>query len=788
MSKYILSLRGGRLPKSAGSKALNLQRLSLKKINIPVTYVCTWHAYLDYHGDKPGVSEKLSRELQKIIKPDRAYAVRSSADVEDSQQHSFAGQFSSILDVKGPAAVLQALQDVWQATHTELVKSYQAHSQASPNEMRMAVIIQEMVTPHISGVAFSRNPVTGRDEIVIEAVRGDGAQLLQAGVTPFRWVLRWGAYIEQPQEEILPKAVLDHIFAQTNRIARMFKRQVDLEWIYDGQAVYWVQLRDITALHTGDIYSNRISREMTPGLIKPLVWSISIPIHSRQWVRILDELVGKTHINPDQMVRAFHYRAYYNMGVFGDIFSQLGMPRDSLEIMMGMVPKGGKRPKFMPGIGFARRMPQVIRFLVKLLRFGPEAERIYLLLNQQVHSIDLDVSSTMSPKALLRRVDLIVELQERISYHTIISIILMQLYNAIFRSRLKARQVDPEQFNLTDGWEQLQTYDPNFQLARLNVKMREMDEELQQDLRRGDIRVLEQRPELETFRQLFDEFLHDYGHISDSTVDFTSVPWRENPGLILRLICEYTPPAASQAKKVCLEDLRSSVPGFKILEFLYQRAREFRLHRESYSALYTYTLMVLRVTLRALGGHLVERGFLGRWEDIFYLNKRELHAWAEGQSDGAGFVELVTRRKEEMLQCQYATLPELIYGDQIPPVRSSGARKLCGVPTSGGYYCGPVKVIRGLSDFSKLQPGDVLVIPFSDVGWTPLFTRAGGVIAESGGILSHSSIVAREFGIPAVVSVPGAMELMDGTLVELDGYQGDIYIQDQPAGRATEGF
>jgi pyruvate,water dikinase len=124
-----------------------------------------------------------------------------------------------------------------------------------------------------------------------------------------------------------------------------------------------------------------------------------------------------------------------------------------------------------------------------------------------------------------------------------------------------------------------------------------------------------------------------------------------------------------------------------------------------------------------------------------------------------------------------ATLPEVIYGDQIPPVYPQVSHKLSGVPTSGGYYSGPVKVIRGLSDFPKLQPGDVLVIPFSDVGWTPLFTRAGAVIAESGGILSHSSIVAREFGIPAVVSVSGAMDLQDGTWVELDGYQGEIYVQ-----------
>jgi pyruvate,water dikinase len=89
-----------------------------------------------------------------------------------------------------------------------------------------------------------------------------------------------------------------------------------------------------------------------------------------------------------------------------------------------------------------------------------------------------------------------------------------------------------------------------------------------------------------------------------------------------------------------------------------------------------------------------------------------------------------------------------------------------------------VKVLTGLQDFDKLQEGDVLVIPYSDVGWTPLFAKAGAVVAESGGILSHSSIVAREYGIPAVVSVAGACRLGDGVCVTVDGYRGEIVVHD----------
>jgi phosphoenolpyruvate synthase/pyruvate phosphate dikinase len=104
--------------------------------------------------------------------------------------------------------------------------------------------------------------------------------------------------------------------------------------------------------------------------------------------------------------------------------------------------------------------------------------------------------------------------------------------------------------------------------------------------------------------------------------------------------------------------------------------------------------------------------------------------------------------------------------------------RLKGTPTSQGYYRGPVKVVKGLEDFHKVQQGDVLVVPFTDVGWTPLFARAGAVVAESGGILSHSSIIAREYHIPAVVSVQGATLLKDGMLVAVDGYQGEVLLLD----------
>jgi len=123
-------------------------------------------------------------------------------------------------------------------------------------------------------------------------------------------------------------------------------------------------------------------------------------------------------------------------------------------------------------------------------------------------------------------------------------------------------------------------------------------------------------------------------------------------------------------------------------------------------------------------------------------------------------------------------MPDVIYGDHFTPaVAASPGGILQGVATSRGRYRGAIRVVNGLADFDKVQDGDVLAIPYSDVGWTPLFGRAGAVVAEAGGMLSHSSIVAREYGIPCVVSVPGATRLEDGSIVTVDGYQGVVVVE-----------
>jgi pyruvate,water dikinase len=137
---------------------------------------------------------------------------------------------------------------------------------------------------------------------------------------------------------------------------------------------------------------------------------------------------------------------------------------------------------------------------------------------------------------------------------------------------------------------------------------------------------------------------------------------------------------------------------------------------------------------------------------------------------------VVKKHKSEIECLDNVKLPSIIYGDDPPTMCESNASILIGVPVSLGIYTGRVCCVKSEADFGKLKQGEVLVIPYSDVSWSPLFARAGALISESGGLLSHGSIVAREYNLPAIVSVEHATSLRDGTMVRVDAHQGIVQI------------
>lgn len=776
-ARYIYPINSARIRPRMGAKTAKVAFLKRKGFQIPNSMVCVSDAYDHYRADQTHVVDTLSVELNQYLAPDQRYAVRSSANVEDQLNHSFAGQFKSVLNAQGAEGVWQGIWSIWATADSDRVQTYLEKNGLSPEVLKMAVLIQEMVDVQYAGVVFSKNPLTGMDEMVIEAVEGSGEILVQQGHTPERWVYKWGAWIEQPEETTVPHNVVQAVAEEAKAIARRYGRPVDLEWAFDGKTVYWLQLREITSLDV-NIYSDRIAKGMFPGLIKPLVWSVNVPLVNGAWVRIFTELIGPNDIDPDSLAKCFYNRAYFNMSAVGQIFELLGFPRESLELLMGIEQKAPDRPSFKPTLTTYRLLPRMLFRALQKLRFGHRVEVFLPAMQAELEAFERDDISSLRPSALLERIDALYTSVQQTAYYNIITPLLMQIYHALLKQRVSALGVDFNQFDVTGEMDGYRDLLPTTHLAALHEQFARLPEAQREQIRQATFLEFQNLPGIGAFQEAVQQFLSRFGHFSDSGNDFSVPPWRENPDLILKMIVEYRQATAASPQNVTYHALEIPALQKPLFRWVYRRAQRFQLYREQVGSLYTYGYGLLRRYFLQMGRTFVRRGLLASGEDVFFLTFSELRA-AVGETEVTMELQAkVDRRRAELEANRSVVLPSTIFGEEPLPLEDALQTTLEGFATSRGHYTGPVRVVQGLRDFDSVQHGDVLAVPFTDIGWSPLFSKAGAVIAESGGLLSHSSILAREYGIPCIVSIPNVCRLKNETQVTVDGYKGKITIHE----------
>jgi phosphoenolpyruvate synthase/pyruvate phosphate dikinase len=165
---------------------------------------------------------------------------------------------------------------------------------------------------------------------------------------------------------------------------------------------------------------------------------------------------------------------------------------------------------------------------------------------------------------------------------------------------------------------------------------------------------------------------------------------------------------------------------------------------------------------------------------IFYLTKREVDKIAADIQNAKNikYADLVLHRKKEMDESKEYILPSVIFGEEAPILEYGAIRNFKGVGTSPGTFRGSTRIVRDTADFDSVSEGEILVIPFSDISWTPILVKAGAIVSESGGMLSHCSIIARELGIPALVSVDNACSCLGSKDVTVDGSNGILTVHD----------
>ena len=766
--QYIHSLSNRRLHPYAGSKAENVHFLMRQGQAVPNSWVILWTACEDYKKNRDVTLNTLRTELIQQIDPKKLYAVRSSASVEDSGDFSCAGLFKSFLQVQGIDNILNAVVKVWASLESQEFKAYWNCVMSEDKVPHMAVILQEMVQAQLSGVAFTKNPVTGLSETIIEAVAGLGESQTQEHRALYRWVNKWGKWSQKPEETDMSESLAREIVEQATSIARKYQRPADLEWAWDGKKLYFLQVRPITKLDI-PIYSNRIAREMLPGVIKPLVWSVNTRLINPTWVNILSRLTGNHAWEPERLTGYFYNRAYFNMDIFARVFEHLGMPGEALELLFGLEQDGPEKPHMHPGVGIIPRLPRLFGFALSFIGIHHRLQRLVKNKKAAYENLITSMKADLKPEEWLHKASMIFDETQEVAYYNIIIPLLAMMHYQFLSALLKQHGYDVRMLELEGSREAASKYNPQHTLQVLHERYF------------GNV---ENNPEgayplsaeqEERLNHDINKFLETYGHFSDSGNDCSSVPWRETPELIRRMIARPQQVVKSGHSPLKFEALKLPWMQRIMTGIIYHRTSRFAVSREEISSLYTFGYGQFRTCFINIGEQLVARGVIDDREDIYYLHWDELVKLVEDpQSEPQQ--DLVSARQREMAQYRDAILPEMILGTEQPPVMVSVQDSLRGIPTSIGAYSGPARVIQGLNEYEKIQDGDVLIIPFSDVGWTPLFAKAGAVISESGGMLSHSSIIAREYRIPAVVSVAGACRIEDGVQVTVNGYTGDVVL------------
>jgi len=769
---YDLTSRGA--PENIGNKAQNLLYLKkLHKLHVPDTWVIPWDVQEQYQKTPKSTVKRLMTALKDNFDLNKYYAVRSSSNIEDAQDHSFAGLFKTYLNVQNHSELQNRVIDILTTTESEEVLDYLEKFSLSPEDIKMAIIIQEMVEPHYSGVCFSHNPMTGSHEIVLECVQGEGTALVQDGVTPERWIAHGGGWIAKPDESKMPVEVANKIVLEAKQIIKKFKKPIDLEWVYDGKDVYWVQMREITTLENLNVYSNRMSKDMMPGIIHPLIWSINVPLINTVWLGLLKEMVGPLPTKPEDLAKSFYNRSYFNMSAIGQVFTAVGLPSEGLEMMMGIVPNQEGRPIMKPNMHMMRHIPRMIAFMFDKWNIERKIKKTLPNLEAELKTFSIDPDEPI--ELFMDEIKRLYDIVQKTVYFNVTIPILVSMYARILESQLKNIDVDMMQFDLSKNMKDLDTFNPNIALTRLKEQYDNLAPDIKEQL--NNEKDIDQylKKGLNGFTASFNEFIDRFGHLSDNSNNFNAQPWRENPSFVLKMIREYENVKRLEDTRIGFYDLQ--VKGFRkaLIKLFYNRAQKFILYREQISRNYVYGYGLFRPYFFKVADWMIKTNWIETQEDIFFLTWDEIQS-AISQKSGKDLMEKVGHRKAEMNSFKDITLPGVIYGDDPPPVFSESFDRMNGTPTSQGYYSGPIKVVFGHDDFDKVEQGDVIVIPYSDIGWAPLFGRAGAVIAESGGILSHSSIIAREYQIPAIVSVSNCMQLKDDQRVSVNGFTGEIIL------------
>ena len=815
--------------RAAGGKARALAHAELGGLPVPPWFVVA--ADESAPGDlvlDPSGASAITAAARDLAADGCLLAVRSSARDEDGTGHSFAGQLESYLNVR-PDDVAPRAVDVWRSGFSDRLLAYRREHGLSMPTSVPGVLVQRMVDARVAGVAFGADPVSGRRSIaVISAVPGLGSALVSGEADADTWHIdRAGTITNRRIVAAAGPALADDEVAAVASLVRQagahFGRPQDIEWAIRGR-LYLLQSRPITSLaHLADpdaplvIWDNSNIVESYSGVTTPLTFSFAREIYEhvyRQFCRMMQ--VPETVIaSRDDMFRnmlgLIRGRLYYNLLNWYRLLAMLPGYAVNRRFMEGMMGVKEPLPEELAAAIEAEASRGKLKDVVHLARTLAALVGNHLVLNRRVDAFYERLDRALvppDPPLADRRIDELAtyyrELRGQLLLRwdaPLVNDFFAMIFYGVLRSLVVRWCGDPGgtlQNDLIGGEGGIVSAEPAVRMQRL-AAIAAADPELLRALRFGDAAAIaaavDARPDV---RRACDEYLARFGDRTVNELKLESYTLHDDPLPLYRAVGSLAmQPVAAASTSTAAERLRSESRArvtaalggrpWRAAAFgwVLKHARRRVRDRENLRLERTRLFGRVRRIFLEIGDRLAAADRLDDGRDVFYLELDEVLAFADGRATTTDLRGLVSLRRSEFAGYASADPPDSRFETRGAvylghDFRASTARaaetgsERKGLGCSPGIVRGPVRVV---TDPTTVDPGHgaILVAEHTDPGWIMVFPSARGVLVERGSLLSHAAIVARELGIPAIVSLPGLTRwLQDGDVVEMDGSAGTV--------------
>jgi pyruvate,water dikinase len=581
----------------------------------------------------------------------------------------------------------------------------------------------------------------------------------------------------------------------------------DVEWAFNGRDFFILQSRPVTSLPRNtfkalkdkpDIWSNGNYRDALPMVLSPL--------HRRLMKNIVDTILFRSFADIDYDIpEGFAFSRFFG----GRLYCNTSALQWAYYDGMGMTPEnfrpfwGGHQPPiaieegdpFQGDAGAARR-ERGLKNESLMLKAEADAPAIFARMKSSIEAVSLRKFDRLSDNEFISTYDELGRFVKAYSEKFIFiggvgsyrTLQLMQMLYGYFGERTSSVL----NALMAGGEAGITSADHGYRLMEL-AKIAKMDDDAAAYLRKESFDPFswkEKLPNHSPFKIAFEKFLQDYGSRAVYELDIINARWNEDPSYLMHIVrsCMDTADIDSWKAKQremfegAWSEVADKIPSEK-LEAIRRSIKDSRngsAVREMNKSVLARALEPYRLMALALGRRLCRRGIIKEESDIFFCSWSDLFLILKGEWNGEGLRELVDLRKTMHKEREASAPPDVILGETpvySPPIVEPSGQSLAGVGAAAGRAAGTARLIRHPAEGNRLNPGDVLVAPSTDPAWTPLFLKASAVVMETGGYLSHGSIVAREYGVPAVVNVPGAMKAIEeGRKVCVDGDSGKVFL------------